>query len=513
MNNRLIEFRIGVVILVALMTLVFLVVWFGKQSIVNFGEEYTLKFLFESTPGVKVNTPVLKNGIQIGRVSQIALVDEDLAVEVTIRLPKERKIYTNEECRVRQRMIMGDSMLEFVKKKTFTGKIEPLTASSPPQRGGAPVDLLGGFSNLEGDLQRAIANVAETAETMSMFIDRVNSFIGSPDDVKQRQAGLQEMVHEIVDTMRSLHKLTDGANTLFSDPEFQTNSKKIIQELPDILEKSQNLLAESDTFLKEFRAAVARGTTTLDKVDQGLDDLKQLGSDGAETMESIQSAAKKIDSFVGDLGSIIAGIGSSDTPLLQRVLQPEVAENLRGSLENIRSITEQFDLLLRNDVKPITHNVKIITDKVARDPSVFIRNLVRKQPPIKNGIPIWADGIDDDVDFGPFQEDEIDSIYEPMTLYQSNAPSFARQRSATISGRITSFFSGVKPSTKSYVFEQLPTTEQIVDEPPFLHDDIPAEGQIICIDPRYDNTEEPAPYRQTSYSAETTETPRLVFSK
>jgi len=534
MNNHRIEFRIGVVVLVALVTLIFLVVWFGKQSIVNFGEEYTLKFLFESTPGVKVNTPVLKNGIQIGRVSKISLVDEDRAVEVSIRLPTSRKIYTNEECRVRQRMIMGDSMLEFVKVKKFSGKIEVLTADSPPQPGGAAVDLLGGFSNLEGDLQKAIANVSDTAETMSAFIGRINSFVGSPDEMKQRQAEIQEMVREMMDTMRSLHKLTDSANMVFSDPVIQTNTKKIIQDLPDILEKSRHLLAESDTFLKELRAAVARGTVTLDKVDQGLDDLRQLGNDGTDTMKSIQSAANKIDSFVGDLGSILSGIGSSDTPLLQRVLQPEVAENLRASLENIRSITEQFDLLLRNDVKPITHNVKIITDKVARDPSVFIRNLVRKQPPIKSGLPYWGDGLGsdsldlDDLEFGTFQEgtfrQDEETVYEPVTLHHPAIPTFARRRSATISERISSLFSVVKSPPKSSA-EPSQYTELVADVPPPLlqapknplpqlpQNEIPDEGRIICVDPRYAEAGEPAPYRQTSYSIEVTETPKLVFSK
>ena len=541
MNNYNIEFRIGVVVLVALATLVLLVGWFGKHSIVNFGDEYTLRIRFQAAPGVKINTPVMKSGVQIGRVTKVALVDEDREVEVTIQLPLTRKIYTNEECRVRQRMIMGDSTLEFVKKQKYTGPIEAVSHDAPPLIGATPLDLVGGFANIESDLQKAITSVTHTAETMSSFIDRINAFLGSPDELKKQQSDIQATVREMTETMRSLRALSDGAGTLFNDPAFQSSAKKIVQELPDILETSRNLLADSDSFLKELRAAVVRGTATLDKVDQGLDNLQQLSGDGSDALQAVQSAAKRIDSFVSDISSLLAAVGSSDTPILQRLLQPEVAENLAATIRNVHSITEQFDLLLRNDVKPITHNVKIITDKVARDPSVFIRNLIRKQPPIKNGIPIWGDGLGSDsldsdyFDLEPVREEMI--YQEDVPMYEPAMPSFARQRSATISERIASFFSASKPvaatvpSTKlppsAPVWEELPPSEPAVDDepPPILlppqlassplptSDVIPAEGRIVHIDPRYGDIEEPTPYRQMSYTTESTATPRLVFSR
>ena len=539
MNNYTIEFRIGVVVLVALATLILLVVWFGKQSIVNFGDEYTLRIRFQTAPGVKVNTPVLKSGVQIGRVTNIALVDEDREVEVSIRLPQARKIYTNEECRVRQRMIMGDSTLEFVKKKKYTGPIDVIPFDGPPQVGATPFDLVGGFANIEGDLQKAITNVANTAETMSTFIDRINAFVGSPEELKKQQVEIQETVREVMETMRSLRKLSDGAGILFNDPSFQSNSKKIVQDLPEILDRSRSLLADSDVFLKELRGTVARGTATLDKVDDALLSVKQLSGDGSDTLKAIQSATKKIDSFVGDISSILSAVGNSDTPLLQRLLQPEVAENLATTIRNVQSITEQFDLLLRHDVKPIAHNVKIITDKVARDPSVFIRNLIRKQPPIKHGLPIWGDGLGSDafdcLEFGSFREETIyeEAIPAPGPTL---APPIARQRSATISERIASLFSVSKPvplaatsmrrPPSAVVLEEPAISEPVVDEtpqtllPPRLEppqlpqtDVIPAEGRIVCVDPRYTDIDQPTPYRQMSYSTGSTATPKLVFSR
>ena len=550
MNNYRIEFRIGVVALVALATLVLLVVWFGKQSIVSFGDGYTLLFRFQSVPGVKVNTPVIKNGVQIGRVTKITLVDGDREVEVAVRLPNQRKVYSDEECRVRQRMIMGDSTLEFVKKRSYSGPIDVISPDSPPQVGAAAVDILGGFANIEGNLQRTITNVGSTAQTLDAFIGRINALVGSPEELKKQQAEIQETVREIMDTMRSLRQLADGAGSMFNDSEFQTNSKKIVQELPDILHQSRSLLADSDTFLKELRGSVARGTTTLDKVDQRLDNLKQWGDDASNALKALQSAAENADSFVNGVKGTLRNFADSDSPFLERVLQPEVADNLRTTIANVRSITEQFDLLLRNDVKPITHNVKIITDKVARDPSVFVRNLIRRQPPIKQGLPIWGDGLGSDrLDSECIRLETIEDEEYPLTEPTlSSLPTLSPlpRRTTTLSARLLSFFSVPKsiaiaqPSVKRQqvpgpMLEESQGLEPtVVDEPPLAllppkleppllpqNDVIPAAGRIVCVDPRYAKVDLETPYQQMSWQepSDVKQEPspsneaRLVFSR
>ncbi|MDR2704698.1 MAG: hypothetical protein LBC02_02860, partial [Planctomycetaceae bacterium] len=62
MDTQQREFRIGVMVLAALVGLVVLMVFFGKQSIVNFGGEYTVRVRFQRTPGISRNSPVFKNG-------------------------------------------------------------------------------------------------------------------------------------------------------------------------------------------------------------------------------------------------------------------------------------------------------------------------------------------------------------------------------------------------------------------------------------------------------------------
>lgn len=401
------EFRIGLTVLVALAALVFLIVAFGKGPAINFGDEYAVRVRFQRTPGISKKSPVFKNGVQIGRVSKVELVDNDHEVEITIRLPKNRKIYTNEECRVRQTFIMGDASLEFVKKPNFTGKVQVVGPDSPPLVGGTPSDLLSGFSSIEGDLSKAINNVSDAAIQMSGFIERANHFIGTPDELTDRKILLDSITQEIRLTMESTRKFTDGANNFLNDPQLQSNIKKVAETMPEIIDKTNNLVTQTNQFVQDARSLMERGTSSLDKIDAGLSKadkaldsvIKITGSvegNVDDFMLSLKNSAAKLESLFDEITTIIQAVNNADGTLKRIMRSPEMYEKMMETLDNVQQITGQVDQMLKTDIKPIAYNVKIITDKVARDPSVFIRNLIRKQPRTKGHLPIWGDGLGSD---------------------------------------------------------------------------------------------------------------------
>lgn len=401
------EFRIGLTVLVALAALVFLVVAFGKGPSINFGDEYAVRVRFQRTPGISKKSPVFKNGVQIGRVSKVELVDDDREVEITIQLPRNRKIYTNEECRVRQTVIMGDASLEFVKRPNHAGKVEVVGPDSPPLVGGAPSDLLSGFSSMEGDLSKAINHVSDAAIQMSGFIERANHFMGTPDELTDRKILLDAISQEIRLTMESTRKFTDGANKFMNDPQLQANIRKVAETMPDVIEKANGLVAQTNLFVQDARSLMERGTGSLDKIDAGLAKADK-ALDGVmkitdsvegnvdEFMTSLKNSATKLESLFDEVTSIVQAINNADGTLKRIMRSPEMYEKLMETLDNVQQITGQVDQMLKTDIKPIANNVKIITDKVARDPSIFIKNLIRKQPRTKGHLPIWGDGLGSD---------------------------------------------------------------------------------------------------------------------
>ena len=387
------EFRIGIMVLACLVSLTLMTVFFAKRPTINFGEDSHVQVRFQRAPGIKRNVSVFKNGIQIGRVHRVELVNQDREVEVTISLDRGRKIYTDEECRVRQSFVMGDATLEFGKRLDFTGKFEEIDPAIPLV-GVDSSDLISGFSNIEGDLSRVIQNVAEAAEHLGGFVERINSMIGTPEEFQERKATFEAIVTETRQTMASVRQTTDGISRFVNDPVIQTNVQKVIGDLPDVLERSRVLVGESTLFINDARTLLEKGSVSLDSLTTGLEKVTrtldvitqiadQVEGDVPEIIAAVKRSAIRLESLFSELTLIVENFQQADGTVKRLIRDPEVYEKLLAMLDNVEQITDEVDWMLRVDAKPIAHNMKILTDKAARDPAVFIRNLFRKEPPIK----------------------------------------------------------------------------------------------------------------------------------
>jgi phospholipid/cholesterol/gamma-HCH transport system substrate-binding protein len=72
MSDRVVEFRVGVMVLATAIIAGILVVLFGDlPSLVQ--ATYPLKMSFEDARGIATGTPVRKNGILVGRVRSVTL--------------------------------------------------------------------------------------------------------------------------------------------------------------------------------------------------------------------------------------------------------------------------------------------------------------------------------------------------------------------------------------------------------------------------------------------------------
>ncbi|MDR2437912.1 MAG: MlaD family protein [Planctomycetaceae bacterium] len=545
MDTQQREFRIGIMVLAALIGLVVLMVFFGKQSIVNFGGEYMVKVRFQRTPGISRNSPVFKNGVKIGRVSNVQLVDLDREVEVSVLISKARKLYTNEECHIRQTVIMGEASLEFVKKANFTGKIEAIDPDKPLV-GGMPLDLMSGFSSIEGDLTKAINSISDAAVQFSNitvrvgdFLDRVNSFLGNSEELNARRTLFEDTFNEMRTTMNSMNRLIDEGNRFIGDPVIQKNVRKFITDIPDITDRSRTLIDGSNLFVHDARLLIERGNISMDKIVHGLEKAERalesvskitdsVQDDVPEFIATLKKSAVKLDSLFDELTMIAEGFRNADGTVKRLMRDPEMYEKLLITLDNIEQITDEVDKMLRTDIKPITRNINILTDKAARDPAIFIRNLIRKQPPVKGSLPFWGDGLGSDTlcDWESFNQktqpdtleipqwDEI-IIEEPSTKTNietesrilkpvlPNIKSLQNFKSArfTLERRIHSLLPLVFPENND-AYQTLPTIPNKMKTSK-NNIPIPEEGRIVHIDPRYKINENEKPvYQQTSYTLE-----------
>jgi len=478
------EFRIGIMVLACLVSLILLTFFFGRQPVINFGSgESTVHVRFLRAPGVKRNTPVLKNGIQIGRVTRVELVDRDQQVEVTIHLDRQRKIYTDEECRIRQTVIMGDASLEFVKRLNFIGEIKEMDFKAVPHLIGIDSsDLMSGFSNIEGDISKVIQNVSAAADQISGFMERLNNALGTPEEFTVYQEKFSAVVDETRQTMASLRQTTDGIGQFVNDPEVQTSVRKMLSDLPDVIERSRVLVAEATLFVQDTRELIEKGSISLDNLSAGLEKVvramevitkitDQVEGDVPEIVSAVKRSALRLESLFSELTMIVENFRNADGTVKRLIRDPEAYEKILAMLDNVEKITNEVDWMLRTDVKPIAHNVKIVTDKAARDPAVFIRNLLRKEPPIKALPRSFGSGMYAALPYSPpmtIIDGEVVEVLEevPVQAHRvQNAPLVLSNRHVAQRSRAA-----------------IPVYNESPYESPMP---MPSEGRIVNVDPRY----------------------------
>jgi len=470
MDTQRQEFRIGIMVLACIVSLTLMTVFFGKGQPIGFGgEDSQVLVRFQRAPGIKRNVSVFKSGIEIGRVTRVELVNNDREVEVTISLDRNRKIYTDEECRVYQSFVMGDARLEFAKRSNFIGDVKEIDLAIPLV-GVDSTDLISGLSSIEGDVTRAIQGVADAATQLGGFIERLNDVLGTPEEFKERQENFTAIVAETRETMASVKQTTDGISRFVNDPGIQSNVRKVIGDLPDMLTHSRMLVGESTLFVRDARTLIEKGSISLDNLTAGLDKVTrtlevvtkiadQVEGDVPEIVAAVKRSALRLESLFSELTLIVQNFREADGTVKRLIRDPEAYEKLLATLDNVEKITDEVDWMLRVDVKPIAHNVKILTDKAARDPAVFIRNLLRKEPPTKT-LPCCFGG---GMLFGPSFPSATIIDGEVVEIISEEPIPVARPQRVSVAQR--------NRTTYSVHHEAILPT--------------PSEGRIVNVDPRY----------------------------
>lgn len=162
MDERVIKFRVGVMVLATLIILATLVLLFGETP-AWFRPTYTLFIHFPQAPGVAQDTPVRKDGILIGRVHDVRFADEDThahndeGVVVTVKIDGNRKLRRSEIPRI-SASLLGDAIVQFVKGDRPQTK--ELLQDGDYVEGSVANNPLQVLNDLQGNIGEAITSVS-----------------------------------------------------------------------------------------------------------------------------------------------------------------------------------------------------------------------------------------------------------------------------------------------------------------------------------------------------------------
>ncbi|MFM2096772.1 MAG: hypothetical protein RIS70_3896 [Planctomycetota bacterium] len=388
MDERIMRIRVGIVVAVAGLAAFLLILFFGEKGMF-FRKTKTVYMRFEQAPGASPETPIRKNGVLVGRVSRVELLPEG-GVLLTAWINDQFHIRRNEMVVIRTGSLIGDAVLEFVpsrKPGASNELIEDQEVIGMTAVANDPVTVLTNledkFAGAFNKIEIASEKIAETAGKLSLLTDNANAVISNNSEQFQRIITKTEVA------MDHFHSAMSSIDSVVGDPELRVQLKQALQRLPDLLDDSHSTLEEARKTLASFQQMSQRADSTLANLQEFT---KPLAGKGDKLVESAQRAIANVDQLLGELVEFSRALNSQQGSLGRLIHDREVYDRLGRAAQNIEQSSRRLE--------PILADVKIFTDKLARDPAQLGARGLLDRRPSGAGVKFGTGEYDREIQFG-----------------------------------------------------------------------------------------------------------------
>ena len=342
MDERVAQARVGIVVISALILTAILIVLFGDfPSMFHTGK--TIHVRFANAPGVSKGTPVRKSGILVGRVSKVEFIKDSPDVLVTLSLNAGTQIYEDEECSINNSSLLGNSFVEFVPGIETSPKLIPDNAEIKGFSNRSPLEMLGG---LENDLRNTLNSVSTASNQFGKLGQQLNKLVTDHDE-KQ----FHRIVNKAEQTLDGVHLTMTKLNRILGDEAMQEQLKDGLHNIPAVVQQTRDTLTE-------IQIAVKHADVNLQNLEGFTG---PLGEHGATIVRRLDSSLGKFDSIMDEFDHFSERLNSQDGTIGQLMNNPDLYNNLNRAAGNIERLTTQFE--------PIMGDIRIFSDKIARDPA------------------------------------------------------------------------------------------------------------------------------------------------
>jgi len=395
MDENKLRFGVGVLVISAIGIGIILTFLFGAfPSVLK--KDYTLSVHFDSAEGIGVNTPVLRDGVRIGRVSSIELNDHDKepqgGVIVTLAMDASMTMTHRYIPRIGTgNLVTGDAQLEFVLVKADQLKKD---LSENWQLADTPYldnEYLSYGKNseslfeMQSDLQQtfeAIRNAGESiaiaAESVNQLATGVNKVIGGTD------SKIEQVADEAVKALKEFNGAMADVREITGNPILRENLEKSVIKLPEVLNEAQLTLDSTrrtfESFERvgdQFEKVGVAAVDTVNSAQQTVRNIEQftepLAQHSDQLVHQVMGTMARLESTLAEVDEFGKALNNKDGSVRLLLEDKEMYWKIRRTVENIESATAR--------VRPILDDVRVFTDKVARDPrQLGVRGALSKRP-------------------------------------------------------------------------------------------------------------------------------------
>jgi phospholipid/cholesterol/gamma-HCH transport system substrate-binding protein len=426
MNERVMQFRIGMFVLGAGLVLTMLIVWFGESPSL-FRDTSYVSVHFVIAPGVSEGIPVRKSGIRIGEVTSIRF-DDRPRVRATVQTVEESRLLVQlnggAQALLPLDQLIGrppepGSALDVVVTRpgresdpalvaTPDGVLVllslerryRLTAGSTPRItrgliGDVSIDILPGDGPglLETSENAAAAPIVEgqvapdPANALAAATDAFGNVKGTLTAIEEAARGLSAVTKKIGnldEVTGSFRDASDKVGTLAEnvDRVIRTNESEIAPTLTSLRKAADNIGSTLDEpTRKQISETVSKLTNASDRIDRMLAEMEPVAKDLAADPSRSPSTNMgqlllRANRIAYDLSLVTRAFGDgkgglNENGTLQRLITSAEV------YDNISELTATGKALMKS-MSPVVRNLGEFSRKVAADPSLIGRGALRQ---------------------------------------------------------------------------------------------------------------------------------------
>lgn len=376
MDERIIQLRVGIVVVAAFCISVILVLYFSEE----YYPMYTLYMETKAAPGVSKNTPIRKNGVLVGRVHKVENVEA--GVRLTLRVKENTKLYSGEVCEIASSPLVGDTTLNIVQGDQLGTELGDGDAITHVKVGPSSQEIIEMVVSMRSTVENTLTSIGDAGQAIkragdefSQVSQKLNSALGDDtSEFRQMFSDLRSMAAKAETALDNFNTFMTNANGLVGDQEMQAKLKSSLNSLPEVVDQAKLTLTDAQMTLAEFREASQHASKNLENLE-GL--TEPLGRDGEALVADFRSTMTRVNELSIQLEQFSRSLNNSEGTVGRLINDPELYEQLVETTENVKEISRRL--------VPVSNDMRAFSDKVSRDPGVLIRGAVDKRP---NGLGI-----------------------------------------------------------------------------------------------------------------------------
>ncbi len=351
MDERVLRFRVGVVVVAAALITIILITLLGAWPS-PFKPRYTLHIVFPEAPGVTIDTPVRKSGIQIGRVSDVELKEAGDVV-LTLKIDARFPIRANELCRITTgSLVTGDSILEFARSDNPALGTDILTDGEYLTNGSLESNPFQVLANMQGEIASALESIEGAGNEVTTLARSMNTLVGSKENE------LASIVDKTAESLDSFNKAMLAIDDVLGDKQLKGRLQDSLDQVPDLLTQFKSTLADFQNTLTKFNGVAARADRNLANIENLT---APLGERGEEIAQNLSDSIENVSELLGNVAELSQALKNREGTIGQLINNPELYDRLNRTLAEVEQAVRK--------IQPILNDARVITDKISRDPA------------------------------------------------------------------------------------------------------------------------------------------------